>query len=126
MKDYIYTLLILLVCYLCLSCTRHVYVPVENTRTEYKDNYIRDSIHTRDSVWLVMEGDTVWLEKYRTVYRDRLVKDSVFLQDTIRVAYPVDKIVYRNTTAWYQDVLMYTGLAALMIGLMRLMRRRIL
>ncbi len=124
MKDYIYTLLILPLFYLCLSCTKHVYVPVESTRTEYKDNYIRDSIHTRDSVWLVMKGDTVWMEKYRTIYRDRWVKDSMFLQDTVRIPYPVDKIIYRNKTAWYQDLLIYLGMGSIVIIMLYLVKRR--
>jgi hypothetical protein len=73
-----------------LGCNKVVYVPVVSVRTEYRDNYRRDSLYLRDSIFIRERGDTVWIEKYRYLYRDKLIKDSVIINDTIRVPYPVE------------------------------------
>ncbi|MCD7931385.1 MAG: hypothetical protein LUH15_08485 [Tannerellaceae bacterium] len=117
--------LFLLVCFVLLAgCTKTMYVPVESTRTINRDNFIRDSIHILDSLFVQINADTVFHERFRVVYRDRILTDSVFRQDTIRVPYPVDKIVYRNKTSWYQDILIYCGLAGILVLLVWLMRQR--
>lgn len=112
-------LLILLGSYCFVSCTRIQYVPVESVRTEYRDIHTRDSIHVKDSVFLLLKGDTVYLERYKTVFHDRFLRDSVFLQDTIRVPYPVEKIVYQNKLKWYQRGLVYIGIGALLLMVVR-------
>lgn len=117
--------IILLILFLQISCTRTVYVPVESTRTEYRDNFLRDSVHIHDSIYIHGRNDTLWVEKYRTVYQDRIRIDSIFRQDTIRIPYPVDKISYRNKTTWYQDILIYSGLGAIALLMLWLIKRRI-
>ena len=74
---------------LLFSC-KAVYVPVESVRTEYRDNYVRDSIFRYDSIFVKGKGDTLIVERYRYLYRDKMVRDSVFVNDTVRVPYPVE------------------------------------
>ena len=69
----------------CKTMTKVEYVPVESVRTEYRDNYARDSIFLYDSVYVKDKGDTVWLEKYKYLYKDKLIRDSIFINDTIPV-----------------------------------------
>ena len=70
------------------GCTRTVYVP--QTHTEYRDRAQYDSIYTRDSVFVKLAGDTVYL--YRDRWRDRYhtLRDTVHLVDS--VAYPVEVV----------------------------------
>ncbi len=107
---------ILLLCF-CSSCKTPQYIPVETTRTEYKDIYLRDSIYFRDSVFLAVKGDTVFLEKYRYLYRDKIVKDSIFKTDTIRVPYPVEVIkeVKKPLSSW-QNFQVWCGRIALLLA----------
>jgi hypothetical protein len=70
--------------------TRTIYLPVESTKTEYRDNYLRDSIVSYDSIFIKEKDDTVWLEKYKYIYKDRIARDSIFINDTIKVPYPVE------------------------------------
>jgi hypothetical protein len=108
------TILIAMVLVFVAGCkTNTVYVPVNNTHTEYKDKIVRDSIHLHDSVFMKVKGDTVLLEKYKYLYRDRLVRDSIFKTDSISVPYPVveTKEVYKQTTwqivcSWFGKVFM--------------------
>ncbi|GHT03098.1 hypothetical protein AGMMS49525_07630 [Bacteroidia bacterium] len=82
----------LLLC-LCTSCkTQYKYIPVENVKTEYRDNYIYDSIAVYDSIFVKEKGDTLIFEKYKYLYRDKIVRDSVVMTDTIRVPYPVEVV----------------------------------
>ena len=84
------------------SCKSIKYIPVETTKIEYRDNFVRDSIFRYDSVFVKEKGDTLILEKYRYLYKNRIVKDSIFINDTIRVPYPVEVIKHVKSplTSW--------------------------
>ena len=83
------------------SCKSIKYIPVETTKIEYRDNFVRDSIFRYDSVFVKEKGDTLIMEKYRYLYKNRIVKDSIFINDTIRVPYPVEVIKQVKTPLTY-------------------------
>lgn len=78
---------------LCVSCESIKYVPVETTRTrtEYKDRLKTDSVHIRDSVFVMIQGDTVYRDRWRTEWREVRLRDTVHViqQDTIRSLTPL-------------------------------------
>jgi len=74
------------------SCKSVKYIPVETTKIEYRDHFVRDSIIRYDSVFVKDKGDTLILERYKYLYKNRIVKDSIFINDTILVPYPVEVI----------------------------------
>ena len=96
------------------SCKSIKYIPVETTKIEYRDNFVRDSIFRYDSVFVKEKGDTLIMEKYRYLYKNRIVKDSIFINDTIRVPYPVEVIkqVKAPLTSW-QNFQIWCGRFAL-------------
>ena len=70
MKNLLYIILLMLA--ICLTSCRSIkYVPVETVKTEYKtrDSIRFDSIYEHDSIFLFVNGDTVYKEKYRYKYR---------------------------------------------------------
>lgn len=79
------------------GCASVKYVPVETVRTEiqYKDRLQRDSVHVKDSVFLLIKGDTVFRDRWHTVYKDKVVRDTAYVckNDSIRVPYPVEKVL---------------------------------
>ncbi len=99
---------------LLYSCKSVKYIPVETTKIEYRDNFVRDSIFRYDSVFVKDKGDTLILEKFRYLYKNRIVKDSIFINDTIRVPYPVQVIKQVKTplTSW-QSFQIWCGRIAL-------------
>jgi len=101
---------------ICCACGTTKYIPIETTRTEYRDNFLRDSIYLRDSVFVKEKGDTLIVEKYRYLYRDKIVRDSIFQTDTIRVPYPVEVIkeVKKPFSSW-QNFQVWCGRIALAI-----------
>jgi len=96
------------------GCKSIQYVPVETTKTEYRDVLQRDSIFVQDSIFVKMKNDTVWLERYKTLYRDKLIRDSVFIRDSIQIPYPVETVKEVNHLRGWQVILMIVG--ALAIG----------
>ena len=96
------------------SCKSVKYIPVETTKIEYRDNFVRDSIFRYDSVFVRDKGDTLILERYKYLYKNRIVKDSIFINDTIRDPYPVEvvKQVKATLTSW-QSFQIWCGRIAL-------------
>ena len=74
---------------------------------------------------MFIKGDTVFRYKWRDRYRDKLIHDSIFIQDTIKVPYPVEVIVKVNELHWWQESLMWFGVGALILIVMRLIKSRI-
>ena len=69
MKQLICIIIVFLTSGICFISCKTQYVPVESARTEYRDRWRTDSIYNRDSIFLSVRGDTVWMEKYITRYR---------------------------------------------------------
>ena len=89
-------IIIILITLSIFPCRSIKYVPVETVKTEkeYIDKIKRDSIYVRDSVFVLVKGDTVFRDKYHIVYRDRLMHDTVNISqtDSIAVPYPVEVV----------------------------------
>lgn len=90
-------LLFMLLAVLTGCKTKYVAVPeYHNVYVEKHDTLVhRDSIFERDSVLIMMNGDTVTIYKTKILYKDRwreriVYRDSI-RTDSIRVPYPVEK-----------------------------------
>lgn len=122
------------------SCTRKIYVPVENTvmRTDtvYSAKLRVDSVIFRDSVAVIQKGDTVFLTRYRDRYRVREHTDTVYQSviDSVKVSVPYP--VERELTRWEKVKMNAGGFAigagtallvaviALLIWLIKIKRRK--
>lgn len=75
---------------------KYIEVPIEHTNIiTQRDTLLKvDSILTRDSVWMVLKGDTIYKEKYK--YVDRLKYVYKTTHDTIyqRVDSTIVKVKY--------------------------------
>lgn len=85
------------------SCTRHVYVPVETTKSDtvYLNRVHLDSIYMRDSVFIEKSGDTIREFQYKYIYRFKDRIDTLYISktDSIQVPYPVEVVKYK-TPQW--------------------------
>lgn len=99
MKALIYITIFLMSGICFTSCRSIKYVPVETVRTEYKtrDSIRFDSIYQRDSVLLLVKGDTVYKEKYKYLYKYQYLNrtDTVIKVDSVQVPYPVERKLSR-------------------------------
>lgn len=101
MKNLLYIILLMLA--ICLTSCRSIkYVPVETVKTEYntRDSIRFDSIYEHDSIFLFVNGDTVYKEKYLYKYRYLTINktDTVMKTDSVQIPYPVEK----QLTRWQQ------------------------
>ena len=101
-KFWMFWLLALMIWGLLASCkTKYVSVPeYHNVYVEKHDTLMtRDSIYQKDSVYMWMQGDTIWKEKFSILYKDRwrdkiVYRDSIKV-DSVRVPFPVEKKLSR-------------------------------
>lgn len=108
----------------CTTPTKIVEVPTVHTEYIHQTDTLlyRDSIHTRDSIYIIQRGDTIYHNAYHTIYKDRLVynthTDTVNKTDTLTVVKTVEverrQSWLKRTFGKIEDSVL---LAALMVGL---------
>ena len=92
-------------------------VPITNTKIEYRDRFLHDSIYVHDSIFTIIKGDTVYI--YKNKETNRLVNktDTIIKTDTIKVPVEITKKVNKDETHikevnklyWWQKILMSIG-----------------
>jgi hypothetical protein len=99
------------------SCTTTKYVPMETVRVDsvFVAKVERDSIYERDSVFVAVKADTVFLSRVQYRYRDRFVRDtvSVLRCDTVTKIVEVEKPL----SFWQQKKLELAGIVLWVIPL---------
>lgn len=77
---------------LLCGCSRRIYVPVERVRIDSVAQWKTriDSVELRDSVTVIIRGDTVTRDRIRYLQRTRVRHDTVLrvLRDTVPVIVP--------------------------------------
>lgn len=115
MKRFIDVLCMILMAGIGFSSCRTQYIPVESVKTEYqiRDSIRHDSIYQRDSVYMLVRGDTVYLYKYKYLYKYQYVNrtDTMIKTDSIQVPYPVEK----RLSGWQQFKQDFGGAAMLAV-----------
>ena len=100
------------------GCTSVKYVPVETVRVDsvFVAKVERDSIYERDSLFVAVKADTVFLSRVQYRYRDRFVRDtvSVLRCDTVTKVVEVEKPL----TFWQQKKLELAGIVLWVIPLL--------
>lgn len=110
MRILIYTTILATIISFLIGCkAKTVFVPVESVKTEYRDKYVRDSIHIKDSVIIDRNGDTIRIKEFKYIYIDKLVRDTINKTDSINVPYPVVEYIEVNKLREWQIILMILG-----------------
>ena len=123
-------IIIILIALSIFSCRSIQYVPVETVKTEkeYIDKIKRDSIYVRDSVFVLVKGDTVFRDKYRIVYRDRLMRDTVNISKTDSIPVPCPVEVVKNKVPgimWWLIILLAAFSIPSVLKIIRFIRGKI-
>ena len=81
--------------FLLVCCTTTRYIPAESVHKDsiFISKLQRDSIYVRDSVFMTVKADTVFLSRIHYRYRDRVLRDTVSVMqcDTITKYVEVEK-----------------------------------
>ena len=57
-------------------------VPSIKTEKEYIDRWRRDSVYIKDSVMVMVKGDTIVKDRWRVVWKEKLIKDTIYVSNT--------------------------------------------
>ena len=92
-------------------------VPVTNTKIEYRDRFLYDSIYVHDSIFTFIKGDTVYISKNKETNHLVNKTNTIVKTDTIKVPVEITKTVTKTETSvkevnklyWWQKILMSIG-----------------
>ena len=106
-------------------------VPVTNTKIEYRDRLLYDSIYVHDSIFTLIKGDTVYIYKNKETNHLINKADTFIKTDTIEVPITVTKTVTKTETQvkevnklyWWQRLLICLGLTVLIFGVISIIRK---
>ena len=97
------------------GCKTIEYVPVHTTDTVIVNNYIRDSIKERDSVFIFNSNDTLYVYREKVLYRDKIVVDTLKMIKYEEIPVEVEKIVeVERKFKWFEKFFIGFGLISLL------------
>ena len=106
-------------------------VPITNTKIEYRDRLLYDSIYVHDSIFTLIKEDTVYIYKNKETNHLINKADTFIKTDTIKVPITITKTVTKTETQvkevnklyWWQRVLICLGLTVLIFGVISIIRK---
>ena len=114
----IFFVTLMLVMSIICSCTTTKTVERVKRDSVYVDRLKRDSIYQRDSIYMLIKGDTVYKYEYKYLYRDKLLRDTISISKTDSIPYPVEVPKYVDKKlSWWQSTLLYTGAIAWIVAI---------
>ena len=117
----IFFVTLMLVMSIVCSCTTTRTVERVKRDSVYVDRLKRDSIYQRDSIYILIKGDTVYKYEYKYLYRDKLLRDTISISKTDSIPYPVEVSKYVDKKlSWWQSMLLYTGAIAWIVAIIGL------
>lgn len=117
----IFFVTLMLVMSVVCSCTTTRTVEHVKRDSVYIDRLKRDSIYQRDSIYMLIKGDTVYKYEYKYRYRDKLLRDTISISKTDSIPYPVEVPKYVDKKlSWWQSTLLYTGAIAWIVAIIGL------
>ena len=117
----IFFVTLMLVMSIVCSCTTTRTVERVKRDSVYVDRLKRDSIYQRDSIYMLIKGDTVYKYEYKYLYRDKLLRDTISISKTDSIPYPVEVTKYVDKKlSWWQSTLLYTGAIAWIVAIIGL------
>ena len=117
----IFFVTLMLVMSIICSCTTTKTVDRVKRDSVYVERLKRDSIYQRDSIYMLIKGDTVYKYEYKYRYRDKLLRDTISISKTDSIPYPVEVPKYvEKKLSWWQSMLLYTGAIAWIVAIIGL------
>ena len=117
----IFFVTLMLVMSIVCSCATTKIVERVKRDSVYVDRLNRDSIYQRDSIYMLIKGDTVYKYEYKYSYRDKLLRDTISISKPDSIPYIVEVPKYVDKKlSWWQSTLLYTGAIAWIVAIIGL------
>ena len=116
------TLFLLLFLTTIISCTttKIVEVPIETIKTEYIEQVKYDSIYSKDSIYIMQKGDTIYNNKVQYLYKYKYLRDTINITDTIPKIVTVKDTQYVNQLYTWQKILIVIGIGFILYWIIKL------
>ena len=116
------TLFLLLFLTTIISCTttKIVEVPIETIKTEYIEQIKYDSIYSKDSIYIMQKGDTIYNNKVQYLYKYKYLRDTINITDTIPKIVTVKDTQYINQLYTWQKILIVIGIGFILYWIIKL------
>ena len=117
------TLFLLLFLTTIISCTttKIVEVPVETIKTEYIEQVKYDSIYSKDSIYIIQKGDTIYNNKVQYLYKYKYLKDTINITDTVPKIVTIKDVQYINQLYTWQKILIVIGIGVVLYWVIKLL-----
>lgn len=94
----------------CKTTTKIVEIPVETIKTKYIEQIKYDSIYSKDSIYIMQKGDTIYNNKVQYIYKYKCIRDTINIRDTIPTVVTVKDVQYINQLYSWQKLLIIVGI----------------
>ena len=116
----LFFLLFLTIVISCKTTTKVVEIPVETIKTEYIEQVKYDSIYSKDSIYIIQKGDTIYNNKVQYLYKYKYLRDTINVTDTIPTIVTVKDTQYINKLYTWQKLLITIGIGFVLYWIVRL------
>ena len=116
----IFFLLFLTIVISCKTTTKVVEIPVETIKTEYIEQVKYDSIYSKDSIYIIQKGDTIYNNKVQYLYKYKYLRDTINITDTIPKIITVKDTQYINQLYIWQKILIVIGIGFILYWIIKL------
>lgn len=106
----LFLLLLIVTIVSCKTTTKIVEIPVETIKTKYIEQIKYDSIYSKDSIYIMQKGDTIYNNKVQYIYKYKCIRDTINIRDTIPTIVTVKDIQYINQLYSWQKLLIIVGI----------------
>ena len=116
------TLFLLLFLTTIISCTttKIIEVPVETIKTEYIEQVKYDSIYSKDSIYIMQKGDTIYNNKVQYLYKYKYLRDTINITDTIPKVITIKDTQYINQLYAWQKLFIVIGIGFILYQIIKL------
>ena len=111
---------LLLTTIISFTTTKIVEVPVETIKTEYIEQVKYDSIYSKDSIYIMQKGDTIYNNKVQYLYKYKYLRDTINITDTIPKIVTVKDTQYINQLYAWQKILIVIGIGFILYWIIKL------
>ena len=117
------TLFLLLFLTTIISCTttKTIEVPIETIKTEYIKQIKYDSIYSRDSIYIMQKGDTIYNNKIQYLQKYKYLRDTINITDTVPKIVTIKDVQYINQLYTWQKILIVIGIGVILYWVIKLL-----
>ena len=116
----LFFLLFLTIVISCKTTTKVVEIPVETIKTEYIEQIKYDSIYSKDSIYIMQKGDTIYNNKIEYLYKYKYLRDTINITDTIPKIVTIKDTQYINQLYTWQKILIVIGIGFILYWIIKL------